>query len=238
MVEVPVIERRKLFEQVAAHIEAQILSGKLKLGDQLPPERELQSRFGVGRPAIREALIALQKAGLVEISNGSRARVAMPTASDVFQGVGPAVRQMLSNEDGQRHFQGVRLFFEVGLAREAARAAGPAELDRLAAALAANKHAIGDRERFVATDIAFHFELAAMAGNPIFTALHDAFSGWLTEQRVVTLASEGQDRIAYEAHEAIHDAIRRRDPDGAEAAMRAHLTQLADTFWRRRAGAP
>ena len=58
------------------------------------------ARFGVGRPAIREALIALQKAGLVELTNGARARVLMPTASHIFTGMAPAVRQMLSTEEG------------------------------------------------------------------------------------------------------------------------------------------
>ena len=118
MVDPLVIERKKLFEHVATHLEGQILSGKLKPGDQLPPERDLQSRFGVGRPAIREALISLQKAGLVELTNGARAKVLMPTASHIFTGMAPAVRQMLSTELGQRSFQGARMFFEVGLARE------------------------------------------------------------------------------------------------------------------------
>ena len=93
MVEPIVIERKKLFEHVAAHLEAQILAGKLRPGDQLPPERDLQASFGVGRPAIREALISLQKAGLVELTNGARARVLMPTASHIFTGMAPAVRQ-------------------------------------------------------------------------------------------------------------------------------------------------
>ena len=106
MVDPLVIERKKLFEHVAAHLEAQILSGKLKPGEQLPPERDLQSRFGVGRPAIREALISLQKAGLVELTNGARAKVLMPTASHIFTGMAPAVRQMLSTEEGQRSFPG------------------------------------------------------------------------------------------------------------------------------------
>ena len=65
------IDRRKLFEQVAAHLQREILDGTLKPGDRLPPERELQIRFGVGRPAVREALITLQRAGLIEIVNQS-----------------------------------------------------------------------------------------------------------------------------------------------------------------------
>lgn len=234
MVESIVIERKKLFEHVAAHLEAQILAGKLRPGDQLPPERDLQAMFGVGRPAIREALISLQKAGLVELSNGARARVLMPTASHIFTGMAPAVRQMLSTAEGHRHFQGARLFFEVGLARMAAKTATDSDLAALKAALDANKEAIGDRVAFTATDVAFHFELAKIARNPIFIALHDQISEWLTEQRVVTLAARGQERTAYEAHKAIYDAVAGRDPDQSEQAMRNHLEQLAGTFWQQR----
>ena len=225
------IERKKLFEKVAAHLESQILDGRLKPGDQLPPERDLQNRFGVGRPAIREALITLQRAGLVEISNGARARVAMPTAQDVVSGMAPAVRQMLSNGEGQRHFQGVRFFFETALARNAAKGANAVEIGALKKALHANRDAIGDRAKFIETDVAFHFVLANITRNPIFAALHDAMSGWLKEQRVVTLDAPKQERTAYKAHVEIYEAIAAHDADLAESAMAAHLRQLEETFW-------
>jgi GntR family transcriptional repressor for pyruvate dehydrogenase complex len=225
------IDRRKLFEQVAAHIERQILDGTLKAGDRLPPERDLQARFGVGRPAIREALISLQKAGLLELSNGAPARVAMPTASGILAASVPAVLQILSTPEGQGHFQGVRLFFETGLARQAATTATADDLTKLRAALEANCNAIGDRVRFIETDVAFHFVLAEMTRNPVFTALHDAISEWLRSQRVVTLEVSGQEHIACAAHRAIYEAIAGRDPDAAEAAMRQHLEQLSKAFW-------
>jgi GntR family transcriptional repressor for pyruvate dehydrogenase complex len=236
MLETVTIERKKLFQQVAAHLEGLILDGRLKPGDQLPPERDLQNRFGVGRPAIREALIALQRSGLIEISNGTRAKVAMPTAHDLVSGMGSAVRQMLSTDDSQRHFQGVRFFFETGLARHAARAATPSQIERLEEKLVCNRDAIGDRERFIETDVAFHFVLAEITGNPVFIALHDALSGWLKEQRVVTLDAPRQERIAYKAHAAIFEAIAVRDADRAEEAMADHLRQLEKTFWRQRRG--
>jgi GntR family transcriptional regulator, sialic acid-inducible nan operon repressor len=234
MVEPFNIERRKLFEHVAAHLEEQIVSGKLKPGDQLPPERDLQERFGVGRPAIREALITLQRAGLVETGNGARARVSAPSASTIFNGVTPAIRQMLADDDGQRAFQDAREFFEAGLARNAARTATLQDLAELGEALVANKAAIGDREAFTRTDIAFHLVIARIARNPVFIALHDQISGWLKEQRTVTLAVAGQDEKAYEAHKRIHDAICARDPNAAEAAMTEHLNQLASAFWAQR----
>jgi len=229
-----IIERKKLFEQVAEHLEAQIIAGELRPGDLLPPERDLQASFGVGRPAIREALITLQKAGLVELTNGARARVQQPTATHIFTGMTPAVRHLLSTDEGQREFQGARQFFEVGLARNAARNATDAELESLKNALAANEAAIGAGEGFILTDIAFHYELAKIARNPIFLALHDQISEWLREQRVVSLTAERQEQVAYAAHKAIYEAVAARDADAAEAAMRDHMDQLASAFWRQR----
>lgn len=230
------VDRRKLFEQVAGHIQRQILDGRLRPGDRLPPERDLQATFGVGRPAIREALISLRNAGLVEIVNGAPARVAMPTAAGVLAGMLPAVLQMLSTEEGQKHFQNLRLFFETGLARNAARSATAEQLSKLEAALAANRAALGDRERFIRTDVAFHFELAEITGNPVFKAIHDGMSSWLKQQRVVTLDIPNQEHIALAAHVKIYEAIAARDPDAADLAMRNHLLQLQNAYWEHEHG--
>jgi GntR family transcriptional regulator, sialic acid-inducible nan operon repressor len=231
MVEVFSLDRRKLFEQVAEHIQKEILHGTLKPGDRLPPERDLQLKFGVGRPAIREALISLQNQGLVEIMNGAPARVAMPTAEGVLQGMFPAVIQMLSTVEGQKHFQDLRLFFEVGLARRAALTVTDHDLVKLKVALDANKAAIGNRMRFIETDVAYHFVLAETTQNPVFSALHDGMSSWLKQQRVITLDQPDQERIAFAAHQKIYKAIAARDPDAAEKAMREHLLQLQAAYW-------
>ena len=108
MVEPIQIERRKLFEHVAEHLQGLILSGELAPGARLPPERELQNAFGVGRPAIREALITLERAGLIEIGNGLPARVARPSAAGLLTAMVPTVRHMLSTTEGNRSFQAIR----------------------------------------------------------------------------------------------------------------------------------
>jgi DNA-binding FadR family transcriptional regulator len=231
------IDRRKLFQQVASHLERQILDGALKPGDLLPTERDLQITFGVGRPAIREALITLQRAGLVETSNGLRARVAMPTASVVVAGMGSAVHQMLSTKDGQLHFQAIRHFFETGLARLAARNATGEEIAALKAALDDNAAAMGNRPLFISTDIAFHLAIARIPRNPIFLVLHDAMSDWLRSQRVVTLDEPNQEKIAYDAHVAIFEAVAAGNADRAERAMAEHLEQLSRAYWMHREGA-
>jgi GntR family transcriptional regulator, sialic acid-inducible nan operon repressor len=227
------IDRRKLFEQVAAHLEREILAGKLRPGDRLPPERDLQTRFGVGRPAIREALITLQRSGLVEIGNGAPARVARPTVQGVVAGMVPAVQQMLGDAQGQRQLQGVRLFVEVGLARHAAAFATEEDLAKLRKALDDNRRTIGDLEGFIGTDVAYHFVFAEIMRNPTFIALHDAMSTWLLQQRQIALQEPGEDQRGYDAHRKIYEAVAKRDADAAEKAMREHLTTGWVAFWHR-----
>lgn len=232
MSQTSIIVRKKLFEQVAAHLERDILEGRHKPGDSLPSERELQVRFGVGRPAIREALISLRRSGLIEFSNGAAARVALPTAQDIMSGLTPAVQQWLATRDGQHQLQGVRLFVEVGLVRNAALNATEEDLRRLEAALRANEKAIGNRAAFIRTDVAFHFVLAETMHNSAFVALHQAMSTWLARQRQVALSEPGEDRRGYEAHARIFRAIKARDPDAAEEAMRTHLMNGWSSFWK------
>ncbi len=69
-----IIRPKKLYEQVADHIAEAIRTKQYAPGDQLPSERELMERLGVGRSAVREALFALQRMGLVEVRSGTRAR--------------------------------------------------------------------------------------------------------------------------------------------------------------------
>lgn len=233
MIEQSTIDRRKLFEQVAAHIEREILEGKLKPGESLPAERDLQLRFGVGRPAIREALITLKRAGLVEIGNGARARVLMPTINAVMASVVSPVQQMLSNADGQRQLQAARLFMEVGLVRNAAQNATADDLLKLEKALEDNGRTLGNREEFIQTDVAFHFVFAEIIRNPTFTALYRAMSAWLLQQRQIALLEPGEDQRGYDAHAAIFHAVASHDPDAAEAAMREHLESGSSAFWRR-----
>lgn len=232
-----VIERQKLSDQVAALLEDEIVRGVRHVGEQLPSERDMMRQFGVGRPAIREALFALQKKGLVEVVSGTRARVTQPTPALILGELSGAARHLLERPGGQQHFQEVRTFFEVGLVRFAARHASDKDLTRLEEALAANREAIGDLEAFKHTDIDFHFVLAEIPRNPIFPAIHHAMVAWLTDQRETTLQVPGQVDIAYKAHERIFKTVAAGAPDKAEKAMVAHLKQLYRVYEEVRVGA-
>lgn len=228
------IRRSRVYQEIARRLEEQILDGRLKPGDSLPSERELMARHGVGRPAVREALMSLQKAGLLTIQNGERARVVPPSAISLVGELSTAARYLLHQQDGIRQFQEARLFFEVGLVRHAASYATEQDLARLVDALAANEASVGDMKLFAQTDVAFHFVLAEIPRNPIFVAMHIALAEWLTEQRSSTLSRRGAAKGALASHRAIYEAIARRSPDDAEAAMRDHLREVEALYWKGR----
>lgn len=221
-----------MYEEVASRIERLIQAGDYAPGDQLPSEREMMEAYGVGRTSVREAIFSLQKMGLLSVSNGERARVTAPSARALVGELSGAARHLLSQPGGIGHFQEARAFLEVALARHAARHATSAQLASLAAALEANQRSLDDPAEFTRTDVAFHYELAQIPENPIFTALHEAIAQWLIEQRVISGRVRGSARAAGRAHQRIFDAIAARDAEAAEAAMREHLREV-ESYYRK-----
>jgi DNA-binding FadR family transcriptional regulator len=232
------IRRRKLYEEIVDQLQTMMFDGSLAPGDQIPSERDLMTSFGVGRTAVREALFALNRMGLVNLQNGERAFVTRPSANALLDELAPSIRHMLQATDGVRHFQDARMMFEVGLARHAAQHATAVDVRALEAALARNKQALGDPETFVETDVAFHFVLAEIPKNPIFTSLHRAIAAWLREQRVITVSQPDAAAGAFRAHSRIYKAVAQHDPDAAERAMRQHLGDVGRIYWRARGQRP
>jgi len=225
--------RRKRYEEIAEHIELQIFSGRLAEGSKIPSERELMEHFGVGRSTVREALFALQRKGLLSARPGAAARVTKPTPQTLVSDLSGAARHLLSQPDGVRHLQHARALLETGLAREVTLRATDEDLEALKEALAANRNAIeGSQRDFEHSDLMFHYTLAMIAHNPIFTSLNHALNEWLAEQRSRS-ARAGASRIeVYEQHKAISDAILRRDVVAAENAMEAHLAAVYRNYWK------
>ena len=226
------IRREPLAAEVARRLVDYLLSGGVEPGGRMPSERQLAEAFGVGRSAVREAMLSLQKMGLVAVSSGERARVAEPTAKAMVSELSGAARLLLSQPDGVRRFQEARLLFEVGLARMAAQRRTEGDLATMRDALEANRRAIGDHPAFIRTDVAFHHAIARVPGNPIFTSLYEAVIEWLREQRLISGKTPGAGEDAYAAHVAIYEAIAEGDAAAAEAAMQRHLEAVAQRYWR------
>jgi DNA-binding FadR family transcriptional regulator len=221
------IRRRKISEEAALRLEAMIRDGTFPEGTLLPPERELMKMFGVGRASIREALYALGRMGLVQVRTGERPLVTRPTPQNLLTELSGAARHFLAGSGGPEHFQEARALFEVGVARLAALRADRDDIERLRQAFEANAAARGDMTRFERTDVAFHYVLARITRNPIFTAVHDALVEWLTSQRTITLRAPGAEQAAFASHRQIFEAVAANDPEAAAAAMDEHLKSVA-----------
>jgi DNA-binding FadR family transcriptional regulator len=158
------IVRRKLSDEVLERLLRLISEGNLKAGDPMPSERELMARFGVGRPAIREAMQALSNIGLVSISHGERAKVQELTAQSIIKQVDASAHLMLSRStDSLEHLKNARLFFERGMVREAAEKATSEDVTRLRATVDEQRRMLGNVEGFMAADMKFHMQIAAIS---------------------------------------------------------------------------
>lgn len=217
------IRRTKLYELVTQKLENMIRSGELKPGDRLPSERDIMAAFNIGRPAVREALLSLQSRGLIVTENGRRATVSKPSVDNVLTTLDSVVGVIIANADSFKNLYDARVFLEAAMARNAAREIDDKLLAQLKAALDANKRAIGNRELFMQTDVQFHRVLFLAGNNPVFKAVHEALVKWLMERWRNIARNNTTEVLAYEGHQQIYKAISRRDPDGAETAMRKHL---------------
>jgi DNA-binding FadR family transcriptional regulator len=224
--------REKLSEKVRRELLGMIEGGSVGLGAPLPSERELMERFGVGRPAIREAMQSLETIGLIEIRQGGRARVAEPSVGRMVDQVSATMKHLLSHSPASlENLKEARASFEREMARIAARKRSDADLARLREILADQRAAAADPARFRSLDGRFHREIAAVAANPIFTALIDALFRWLSDFHVDLVSVPGLEQLTLTEHDLILAALARSDPDAAASAMADHLLR-ANALYR------
>ena len=228
------ITRRKLSDEVLDRLHEMLRRGEFGPGDSMPSERELMERFGVGRPAIREALQTLANMGLITISHGERAKVSALSARSAIRQVDAVARMLLSSSPGAlEHLKAARRFFELGMVREAAARATPADAAELKQIVERQRACLGDAQSFIRADIAFHRRLAVISGNPIFAAVSEALLDWLFQYHTDLLIWTGREHVTLAEHAKIIAHIETNDPAKAETAMREHLDRSGNVFQHR-----
>jgi DNA-binding FadR family transcriptional regulator len=218
------IRRRKLSDEVLDRLLQLIEQGEVEPGGFLPSERDLMSRFGVGRPAIREALQALASMGIIQIQHGERSRRVSLGPQTVLEQIDRSVRHLLqTSPELRRHLREARLSFEAGMVRLAARNAKDSDITVLRSALERQRAVRDDAALFVAADIAFHNAIAAVSGNPIYVAVSQALLQWVFELYPRLLRVPGVEDLTLQEHENVLNAIAAHDEDRAARALAAHL---------------
>jgi GntR family transcriptional repressor for pyruvate dehydrogenase complex len=225
-----IVQTSRLYEQIVQQIEASINSGQLKLGDQLPAERELAQQFGVSRTAVREAVKTLREKGLVEAHPGRGTFITNGSSHSIWQSLDRMIRD--GQPEAMVHLVEVREILEPEIA---ALAADRAEKDDIAAmreAVEAMDNSKTEPETFIEADLDFHLALAEAASNPLILSLIDSIVGVLREQRMGIFAVEGGPERGQYHHKKILEAVEHRDSNGARASMRAHLRQVREDSGR------
>ncbi len=214
----------RLYEQIVEQIERRILTGDLKVGDQLPPERELAEHFGVSRTAVREAVKALHQKGLVEVQPGRGTFITNGTSQAMRHSLGLMIK--IGQADGASNLVEVREIFEPEIAALAATRADEEDIAAMREAVMAMDATLDDADAFVEADLDFHLALAEATQNALIPTLIDSIIDLLREQRKRIALVEGGLQRGQLHHKRVLDAIIRHDPEAAREAMRVHLQQV------------
>lgn len=225
------ILKRKLAADVELRLLALIHGQGLTPGATLPSERELMVEYGVGRPAIREAMQNLQRMGLVEVRHGERPRVSTPTMDKLIEQMGTAVQHLLTHSaSSMDHLKEARATFEIEMARMACDRRTMADIDDLRALLAEQSAAAGEPANFISSDGRFHRRIAAISRNPIFESISASVFEWLTQFRADLVRLPGHEQHTLREHAAILSAIEAGDGVSAARAMRNHLNRTSHLY--------
>lgn len=220
------VQTSRLYEQIVQQIEESITKGGLKVGDQLPAERELAQQFGVSRTAVREAVKALREKGLVEAYPGRGTFITDGTSRSIRQSLDRMIK--VDQPEGTAHLAEVREILEPEIAALAAMRADEENFASMREAISVMDNARRDPDAFIEADLDFHLALAEAASNPLILSLIDSIVGLLRDQRMRIFRVEGGPERGQHHHKRILDAVEHRDPERAREAMRAHLRQVRE----------
>lgn len=214
----------RLYQNLARQLVTELVTGKYPVGSRLPAERELAALYDVSRPTVREAVIALEVQGLVEVRIGSGAYVVrMPVAEDTPP-VGLTAFDLTE----------ARLLIESEAAALAATLASDEELESIAALVDAIDQENRDPKGAERADRAFHLAIARATRNSAMAgAVESLWDMRETSAQAALLHAKARNanvKPVVDEHRVIVDALRARDPEAARGAMRAHLSAVIQSL--------
>jgi DNA-binding FadR family transcriptional regulator len=229
------VEPQRLYRQIADQLRTLIQSGEFVAGSRLPAERDLAKQLGVSRPSVREALIALEVEGWVEVRTGSGVYVL-----DRAQHTQSAEKTIATTEWGPLELIRARRVVEGEMAAIAALQAKRKHLDAMRQALADMTRDASAGVLPLEGDRAFHSAIVESTGNVVLVetvhSFWDSRRGPLFTRLGGYFETVQSWRSAIAEHTTILDAIAARDGPGARAAMHNHMDKSHHRFsasWRR-----
>jgi GntR family transcriptional repressor for pyruvate dehydrogenase complex len=214
----------RLYQDLARRLIAELAAGNYPVGSRLPAERELAQQYAVSRPTVREAIIALEVQGLVEVRIGSGAYVLRLPGSGDIPGFNITAFELTE----------ARLLFEGEAAALAATQVTDADLIEIEALLREIAKENREPHGTARADRAFHLAIArATRNNAVHETVEHLWDLRHTSPEAALLHEKARTadvKPVVEEHTAVLDALRRRDSAAARAAMRAHLSAVLDSL--------
>jgi GntR family transcriptional repressor for pyruvate dehydrogenase complex len=215
-------DRRRLYEQLADRLLDYVEVTGLAVGDRLPSERDLADALLVSRASVRQATVALEVRGTLEVRHGDGIYLrSMPNDSGHLM-------ELMTRRHRLPEILEAREALETQLATLAAARRTGDDIDAMAKALdmmAADIAAGGLGEE---GDRLFHEAVTAAARSPLLAEFMAALAAPIAETRRSSLGEPGRPPRSLHAHQRILEAIQRGDPPGARQAMRRHVKMVAD----------
>lgn len=219
-------ERKTISQTIIKRIQDDIFQGKLREGDKLPPEREMAEAYGIGRPALREAMRSLELMGLVESRHGLGNYVVNHVNTSYFT---PLALSFKLSDRSPSEILEMRCCLESFTAGKAAECSTSMDIASLRKLMKQMEDAETTSEK-AALDKAFHFEIGRMSGNLLVYNTMENISYLLDmfiEKSVRSSYFEGDSiENVYREHREIISALERRDPAAASSAMILHLSHI------------
>ncbi|HEV2673670.1 MAG TPA: FadR/GntR family transcriptional regulator [Aliidongia sp.] len=219
------VEPSRLYRRIADQIRELILAGEFPPGSRLPPERDLAHQFGVSRPSLREALIALEISGFVTVMTGSGIYVRTD-----FAGSEPA--SVPDGGPGPFELIRARHLIESEVAAVAAREATAADVEGLDDAVRQMREEDARHESREDADRLFHLRLAGATQNSalslVVQGLWDQGRGRMWEKMQGRMHNAGLRPRWIAEHSAVLEAVRAKDPKAARRAMQIHLSAVEE----------
>jgi GntR family transcriptional repressor for pyruvate dehydrogenase complex len=216
------VQRPRLYEQVANQIQAWITENALKVGDRLPPERELASRLGVSRATVSQALVAMEVVGMVSVRHGDGVVLLEPAGS------AKVVNALRRHAQQLPEIIEAREALETKLAALAADRRSESDLAAMYDALALMERDIATGGRGVEGDERFHAAVTAAGHSPLLAKLMAEISDLIRETRISSLSQPDRPVNSLRGHRKIADAIRAGDAEAAAQAMQEHVAMVSD----------
>lgn len=221
------LEVSPAYKVVYEAIEKEILSGRLKEGDQLPTETALAEQFGVNRSTVREGIRLLEQSGLVRREAGRRLHVNLPHYTELAPRVS---RAMVMQRVTFRELWEVCMVLEPQAAVDACHRASDAELEALNRNLWEMKAALDAGTPLTQLDVEFHALVAEATGNkalllarePISLLFYPAVKVLFEQPETSAVAG----RRVVQAHQYIVDALKARDVETARLWMHKHMVDF------------